>query len=214
MTEHHAHTRHNLERKRLRDTGRSRIFGGASPGTMSADDAAGMTAAVQTALALGYRKFAFLRGPGVASDVRRRAAAAAGLELHGEHRMLVCESTGSGFEALAGRIVQDDRDLVLCFDDQRALKLLSALNRMDVRVPEDIGIIGFDDIPFAAISNPSLSTVAVPYERLGQLACRMLMGQLSSGVPAAPVRLDVQIVLRGTTAPHRQALPDRGGMLL
>jgi len=96
--------------------------------------------------------------------------------------------------------VQEQRDLILCFDDLRALKLLSALNRLGVRVPDDLGIIGFDDIPFASISNPPLSTIAVPYEQMGQMACAMLIQQILTDTVASPVTVDVELLLRGTTA--------------
>jgi DNA-binding LacI/PurR family transcriptional regulator len=171
------------------------------PSTIQADDAAGVWAAVTEALRLGYRKFGFLDGPGVASNVRRRSAAATAVAAAGMDRLRIYKGgPGNDFTGLARKIVQGQRELILCFDDLRALKLLSALNRLGVRVPDDLGIIGFDDIPFASISNPPLSTIAVPYEQMGQLACAMLIQQLSSGVAASPVTIDVELMLRGTTA--------------
>lgn len=170
------------------------------PATIRADDAAGMTTAVTEAVRLGYRRFGFVDGPAVASNVRRRTTATRVLESAGMDRLCVYKSNAGAFGAVAKRLVQDRRDLVLCFDDQRALKLLSALNSMGVRVPDEVGIIGFDDIPFASICNPPLSTVAVPYEQMGQLGCAMLVEQLSTNTPAASVSLGVRLVLRRTTA--------------
>jgi len=172
------------------------------PATILADDAAGMTAAVTESLRLGYRRFGFLDGPAVASNVRRRTTASSVLEAAGMDRLRSYKSTDDAFAAVAKRLFQDRRELVLCFDDQRALKLLSALNRQGIRVPDDLSIIGFDDIPFASISNPPLSTVAVPYEQMGQLGCAMLIEQLSTGAPSASVSLDVRLMLRSTTATH------------
>jgi LacI family transcriptional regulator len=117
----------------------------------------------------------------------------------------VYKARGDDFTAAARRVIQDHRDLVLCFDDQRALRLLSALSGLGVRVPDDVGIIGFDDIPFASISNPPLSTVSVPYELMGQQTCTMLMEQISTGTPSAPVNLPVTLRLRGTTVPAHPA---------
>jgi DNA-binding LacI/PurR family transcriptional regulator len=175
----------------------------ALPSTIQANDAAGITAAVTEALRLGYRSVGFLDGPGVASNVRRRTAAANALAKAGSDRLRIYKSSGCEFTGLARKLVQDRRDLVLCFDDQRALKLLSALSRLGVRIPDDIGIIGFDDIPFASISNPPLSTIAVPYAQMGRMACKMLLRQLLSGSVSTPVSVDVQLVLRGTTARRR-----------
>jgi len=171
------------------------------PSTIQADDAAGVRVAVTELLRLGYRKFGFLDGPGVASNVRRRTAASAALEAAGMDRLRIYKGApGNDFIAVARKLVQDRRDLVLCFDDLRALKLLSALHRLGVKVPDDLGIIGFDDIPFASISNPPLSTIAAPYEQMGQLACAMLIQQLETATPAAPVTIGVELRLRGTTA--------------
>jgi DNA-binding LacI/PurR family transcriptional regulator len=177
----------------------------AHPSTIQADDAAGVSVAVTESLRLGYRKFGFLDGPGVASNIRRRTAAARALEAAGMDRLRIYKNTGDEFTTVARKLVQDGRELVLCFDDQRALKLLSALNRLGVRVPDDLGIIGFDDIPFASISNPALSTIRVPYEQMGKMACAMLIQQLSTGTEAAPVSVGVELMLRGTTAPRAPA---------
>jgi DNA-binding LacI/PurR family transcriptional regulator len=181
------------------------------PATILADDAAGMTAAVTESLRLGYRRFGFLDGPAVASNIRRRTTATSALEAAGMDRLRIYKSADDGFTTVAKRLVQDRRELILCFDDQRALKLLSALNRLGVRVPNDVGIIGFDDIPFASISNPPLSTVAVPYEQMGQIACTMLMEQLATSTASASVSLGVRLMLRGTTAgrPTDARLPRR-----
>jgi DNA-binding LacI/PurR family transcriptional regulator len=192
-----------------------------APSTIQANDAAGVTAAVSEAVRLGYRSFGFLDGPGVASNVRRRTAAANALAAAGLDRLRVYKSSGRDLTAVTRKLVQDRRDLVLCFDDQRALKLLSALSRLGVEVPDDLGIIGFDDIPFASLSNPPLSTIAVPYGQMGQMACKMLMRQLLSGTASTPVSIDVQLVLRGTTAHrrklnharHRQSLPRISGLI-
>jgi LacI family repressor for deo operon, udp, cdd, tsx, nupC, and nupG len=172
------------------------------PSTIQADDAFGVTVAVTESLRLGYRRFGFLDGPGVASNVRRRTAAASVVHMAGMDRLRIYKNTGGDFTTVARKLVQDSRELVLCFDDQRALQLLSALNRSGLRVPDDLSIIGFDDIPFASISNPALSTVAVPYEQMGQMACTMLIQQLSTGTTAAPVSVGVELMLRSTTAPR------------
>jgi LacI family transcriptional regulator len=171
------------------------------PSTIQAEDAAGVTVAVTECLRLGYRRFGFLDGPGVASNIRRRTAATRAVEAAGLDRLRIYKSTGDEFSPAAKKLVHDRRELVLCFDDQRALRLLSAVTRLGVRVPEDLGIIGIDDIPFASISNPPLSTIAVPYEQMGQMACAMLIEQLSTGTPAAPVSVDVRLMFRSTTAP-------------
>jgi len=171
-----------------------------APSTIQANDAAGVTAAVTEALRLGYRNVGYLDGPGVASNIRRRTAAADALHAAGMEHLRIYKHTGGAFTAVARKLVKDRCDLVLCFDDQRALQLLNALHRSGMSVPHDIGIMGFDDIPFASISNPPLSTIAVPYAQMGQMACQMLTRQLLSGTTSTPVRVSVHLKLRGTTA--------------
>ena len=172
------------------------------PSTIQAEDAAGVTAAVTESVRLGYRRFGFLDGPGVASNIRRRTAATRAVEAAGLDRLRVYKSRGAEFNSPARKLVHDRRELVLCFDDQRALRLLSALIRLGVKVPDELAIIGFDDIPFASISNPPLSTIAVPYEQMGQMACAMLIEQLNAGTPADSVSLGVRLMFRNTTAPR------------
>ena len=171
-----------------------------SPSTIQAEDSAGITSAVTELVRLGYRRLGFLDGPSVASNLRRRTAAASAVETAGLDRLRIYKTTADKFTPAAKKLVHDRRDLILCFDDQRALRLLSAVKRLGVNVPDDLGIIGFDDIPFASISNPPLSTIAVPYEKMGQMACAMLLEQLSTGTPTDPVSVDVRLMLRGTTA--------------
>lgn len=178
----------------------SALDGFESFSTITADDAAGIAEAVNRAISLGYRRFGYVNGPMVASSVRRRNAAQLAIEQHGLERLRIYEYDHLVVDALSSRLLQDDRDIVLCFDDQRALRLLSALRAVGARVPEQIGVIGYDDIPFAAISNPPLSTVAVPYEEMGRMACRMLLEQTTSGMPQQTLTAAVEVVLRGTTA--------------
>jgi hypothetical protein len=66
---------------------------------------------------------------------------------------------------LAAEIAADLPDALVCYDDQLALALMDALRDVGVRIPDDLGVVGFDGIPFAGIANPRLTTVAVPSPR-------------------------------------------------
>ena len=61
-------------------------------------------------------------------------------------------------------------EAVICYDDKLALALLDGLRGRGVRVPTDVAVVGFDDMPFAALSNPRLTTVATPAVPMGRLA--------------------------------------------
>jgi DNA-binding LacI/PurR family transcriptional regulator len=166
-------------------------------GIIQADDASGISEAVRAAAAAGYRSIAYLGGPKVASNARRRLAASrsarkAGLGFRGY------DSAGP-IDSVAARMVHDGADVIACFDDQRALRVLDALRQLGVRVPEEVGVIGFDDIPFAGLSNPRLTTVAVPYLDMGRMACRMLLDGIDSHRPVPSVRIPTTLVQREST---------------
>jgi LacI family transcriptional regulator len=169
--------------------------------TITVDDASGVAQVVEQTAALGYRRFGYVSGPTIASCVRRRNACVAAVAAFGLERLRVYEFEDIPIDRLCHRIIRDGRDIVLCFDDQRALRLLGALHDAGIKVPEQLGVVGFDDIPFAGISNPSLSTVAVSYEEMGRLACEMLLDQVTSGDTTSPAAtIEGRVVLRGTTA--------------
>ncbi len=166
-----------------------------------ADDESGVTAAVRTASEAGYRRFAYLSGPAVASNVRRRNAAQRSVERDPRLRRLrVYEFDESPISTICERLMRDECDIVLCYDDQRALRLLSALREARVDVPSQLGVIGFDDIPFAALSNPPLTTISVPHQEMGRLACEMLLRQLRTEAPQPAIHVEVRLVLRESTA--------------
>jgi DNA-binding LacI/PurR family transcriptional regulator len=104
-----------------------------------------------------------------------------------------------GVGQLAAEIAADLPDAVVCYDDKLALALMDALRDIGLRVPEDVGVVGFDGIPFAAIANPRLTTVAVPTAELGRQAARLLIDAVHTGVLPDGVLLPVEIVVREST---------------
>ena len=87
--------------------------------------------------------------------------------------------------------------------DDLALRLIEHLQSHGVRVPDDVSVAGFDDIPLAALSRPSLSTVRQPIIRLGERAAELLLERIEggSGIPAGHREfLPTELVLRESTA--------------
>jgi LacI family transcriptional regulator len=168
-------------------------------GSIAADDRAGMAALVRHLLASGHRRFAYVSGPGVTSNRLRREAAASMLAEAGVRRLLSFTAGGAGWlraRDVAARIVRARPDVVLCYDDKLALGLIDALRRLDVVVPDEMSVTGFDDIPFAAFSRPRLTTVAQPAEEMGRRAVRMLLASIQDGTMPPPEVLPVQLVVR------------------
>ena len=76
---------------------------------------------------------------------------------------------------------------------------MDELRRLGIRVPRDVGIVGFDGIPFAAISNPRLTTVAVPSAAMGRVAASSLIRALLDGTLPDPVLLPPELIVREST---------------
>ena len=92
---------------------------------------------------------------------------------------------------------------VFCSNDEMAIGAMRALVSHGLRVPEDISVVGFDDIRFARYTSPPLTTVAQPKNALGREAMTMLIEQLND--PEVPPRkrvLSADLVVRGSTAPR------------
>ena len=100
---------------------------------------------------------------------------------------------------LAAEIAADLPEALVCYDDLLALALMDALRGLGVRVPDDVGIVGFDGIPFAAISNPGLTTVAVPSAEMGRAAAASLIRAVHEGELPDGVMLPVELVVREST---------------
>ncbi len=179
-------------------------------GSIRADDISGVEAAVQHLRSCGYRRLGYVNGPDLASNVTRRDAALAGLAASG----LTCalypypggvESLGA-LNATVRTLLIDRPEALICYDDVVALGIMDALRNHGLRVPDDIGLVGFDDIPFAGIANPRLTTIAQPSEEVGRRACAMLFAGIRSGELPASCMLPVQLVVRESTTTVR----DRG----
>jgi DNA-binding LacI/PurR family transcriptional regulator len=93
-----------------------------------------------------------------------------------------------------------------CTNDVIAMALIDRLDRDGVRVPDDVSVVGFDDIPMAGHRRIDLTTVHQPAEEMGQLAAEMLLSAISAGGHAARrVIVPTQLVVRGSTGPVRRA---------
>jgi DNA-binding LacI/PurR family transcriptional regulator len=171
--------------------------------TLRADDEGGIRQLASHLLATGRSRFVYLNGHPIRSNRVRREALARALDESGLPAHLEAWPSAGGwadYERLAKRVARERPDALVCYDDETALNLLAALRSRGIEVPRDVAVTGFDDIPFARIANPALTTVAQPNERLGEQAAGILMDWLASGEPGSSVTLSVELVVRESSA--------------
>lgn len=182
--------------------------------TVRSDNRAGMALAVQHLAALGHRRFALLTGPvgNVLTQERQQGAvaalAAAGLSLPPESIAGGSFEIRDGYRAAGALMRGAERPTaILCASDQLAIGCISGLSELGIRVPEDVSVVGFDDIALAAYSRPPLTTIRQDRRRLGRSAAERLLDSLAGRPAAEPLTtLPVEIVVRRSTAPA----PGRG----
>jgi DNA-binding LacI/PurR family transcriptional regulator len=167
--------------------------------------------ATEHLIELGHERIAHISGPmglSVAqdrSDGYREALEEAGLAYD---ESLVVEGDfleQSGYDALRTlRRRRREFSAVFCGNDMMAIGALRALDEVGLTVPQDVSVVGFDDIHLASYLRPGLTTVHQPIQTLGRRAAELLIGPaMDSQEPASEV-LDVHIVRRQTSAPHRR----------
>ncbi|MFT3834198.1 MAG: substrate-binding domain-containing protein [Micropruina sp.] len=163
--------------------------------------------AVQYLLEKGHRRIAHLGGPAgesLAAERRegyRQALAGAGLSPSPE-----LETSGDYSVKAGRRGVRDLLDAghgftaIFAASDQMAIGAISELRRRGLAVPADISVIGFDDIIFADVFEPGLTTVRQPRHEMGRQAMALMVARLA-GEPVKPVvQLETELVIRGSVA--------------
>lgn len=98
---------------------------------------------------------------------------------------------------------------IFCANDIQAIGTLFACQRLKIRVPEDLSIIGFDDLPITRVVNPPLSTVHVPAHRMGNAAADALIGASRKQIPVLSQTIQTELIMRGSAAPPCGGRHDR-----
>ena len=100
---------------------------------------------------------------------------------------------------------------VFASNDYSAFGAMEALREAGLRVPEDVSVVGFDDMPPAALARPPLTTVQQPVADMGQTAVRLLLDELAGHPVAQYVVLPTTLVIRGSTGPPPRRAGGRAG---
>ncbi|MFC5729613.1 MULTISPECIES: LacI family DNA-binding transcriptional regulator [Nocardioides] len=172
------------------------------------DQAHGARLATEHLLELGHETVWHVAGPELSFSARRRRTSwQATLEAHGRVVPPVLPgdwSTGSGYEA--GLRLAGDEQVTAVFtaNDQMALGLLRALHEQGRRVPEDVSVVGFDDMEEAAYFWPPLTTVHQSFDEVGRRAVDTLIREIHSTEHEEQEGLvPTRLVVRASTAPPR-----------
>jgi DNA-binding LacI/PurR family transcriptional regulator len=189
------------------------------------DDRAAAQGAVEHLVALGHRRFAIVLGWEVQARTadetqgdpattwhtasERLVGWRAGVEAAGVDWDSVLVGSGPGFDRHTGRVAgarlldrAERPTAVLAISDQLALGVLDAAAERGVAVPDALSVIGFDDVPAAALSTPPLTTIRQPHAGKGATAIQLLLDRVE---PPHTVTLPTELVVRSSTGP---AAPD------
>jgi LacI family repressor for deo operon, udp, cdd, tsx, nupC, and nupG len=179
------------------------------------DNAKAASEAMDHLYRLGHRRIGIVTGPLVSplSRDRLNGATARAKKARAERDFIVMngdfsiESGSVAAERLLGR--RDPPTAIFCFNDEMAMGVLETAKRRHVRVPDDLSVVGFDDIRFARYTDPPLTTVAQPMRAIGEGTVRLLLQILNGDGVTAPesVTLPHTLTVRSSTAPPRAQQP-------
>ncbi|MGC2000765.1 MAG: LacI family DNA-binding transcriptional regulator [Candidatus Acidiferrales bacterium] len=180
------------------------------------DHALAAKLALEHLYALGHRKIAFIKGQEFSSDTAVRwktvqeSAAQLGLKIDAA---LVAQLVGEvgtpelGYYATR-RLLEARRPFtaLFAFNDISAMGATRALGEAKLKIPEDVSVVGFDDIPSAAYQNPALTTVRQPLREMGVIAAETLLQRITS---PANARFPDSIIVKPTLAVRASTGPVR-----
>jgi LacI family repressor for deo operon, udp, cdd, tsx, nupC, and nupG len=170
------------------------------------DNAAAGSDAIDHLVALGHQAIGVITGPQVSPISRDRLAGAiraaerhrlpAGLEVRvGDY------SAGSAFEQMRD-LLERQITSVFCFNDEMAIGAMRAISQAGFSCPDQVSVIGFDDLPLARFFQPALTTIAQPKGLIGRRAVELLVSLLCGVEPGIrQVTLQHELVVRSSTAP-------------
>ena len=165
---------------------------------------------------VGCRRPAFLSGPGHSHAGRERML---GIEREAREldvelprsRVMACAPTVEGGGAAARTMLEREPevDALLCFNDLVAAGALQTLAELGVTVPTEMAVVGYDDIVFAKMFTPGLTTIKAPTYELGQQAVGMLFDRMRGRGHGIDIVLQPELVVRGSTVGFDAAAAER-----
>ncbi|MEV6600966.1 LacI family DNA-binding transcriptional regulator [Actinoplanes sp. NPDC051346] len=179
---------------------------------ISCDDRLSGELAVNHLVALGHRRIGFISGPDRFLNVQRklegyRTAMRRELDLSEREldELVALTLFGvEGGEVAAGQLLARGVTGVVCGSDLMALGAIRAARRRGLSVPRDVSVVGYDDSPLIAFTDPPLTTVRQPVAAMGNAAIRQLVDEINGhGAPRSEYVFPPELVVRGSTAMNK-----------
>jgi LacI family transcriptional regulator len=163
-------------------------------------------------LDLGHREIAFLKGHPASSDSAARWAAICaiaselGIRIRPELAVQIDSTVSTphlGYPFAKELLARKQPFTALfAYNDLSAIGAIWAFREAGLRVPEDVSIVGFDDVPAAAFANPALTTVRQPLQRMGQIAAKSVIDLIEGNAAWVPeIAIEPDFVVRASTGP-------------
>ena len=183
--------------------------------SVAIENADGAGVAARYLLGLGHETVHHLAGPAYSQDAQER--------VEGWHEALhaagtaICEplrgdwSARSGYEQGLRLALMPGVTGVFCANDHMALGLLRALSERRIRVPADISVVGFDDIPESEFFLPPLTTMRQDFGELGRRALRLLLDRINGDQSSPGIPVAAELVVRASAAPGPRRIPGEPG---
>ena len=168
---------------------------------------------------MGHRDIAFMKGPKVSSDteVRWQSICDVAKDLGIRMKPGLCVEMefstpfpDMGYPVVEKILASGERFTALfAFNDVSAIGAIRALRDAGMSVPEDVAVIGFDDIPSAAYTSPSLTTIRQPLRRMGEIAAQTLLARLRDSDKApAEVAVEPELIVRESSRSRLRTTSD------
>lgn len=169
------------------------------------DGEGGATAAFEHLVELGHKRIGHLAAAFRAltfehrEGARRRVLGEAGLDPDAQPRVLTPISIEDAREN-GGVLLEQEPTAVFCDDDVIAAGIYLAARERGLRIPDDLSVVGFDDMDFARVLDPPLTTVALDADRLGSASFELLELRMTGRRTRKQVVLPAELLVRGSTA--------------
>jgi LacI family transcriptional regulator len=183
----------------------SRILNVEGVSYIDIDNVYGATLAVEHLVSQGHRNIGFINGPEILQSSKDRFLGYLNtLKKHNipfKDNLVKIGDTSiiSGYKSMKELLWEKDLTAVFVASDLMAVGVINAINEVGKKVPDDLSIVGFDDIPLAGDLNPPLTTIRQYAFEKGELSARMLIDIIEEGQASIKESIKTDIVIRGST---------------